>query len=475
MAPAAIPAAAPRQYRPRSYTNDLKEIVEDHLDDLVRVWDERFAKDHGPLHPRVKDLLERFCRCGDPQFGFLRLRCANEDCTAKGEKIVPYSCKSRGACPSCGQKRAIAWAERMVEEVLPDVAYVGLVFTIPKMLRKAFLFERKLYGELCRAAYAATRKFFEVQFPGLEKAVPAFVAAPQSFGSLVNFHPHCHALCSLGVFTRDGIFHPVPDDVDFSALEELFRDEVFRAFLNCGAITEERVGLLRSWRHSGFHVDASRRVAEGERAELESVLQYIDRPPVSLKRLEYLADGRVHYRGKHVPSLGRDHQLCSGVEFLALLIPHIALRYECRIQSFGALSTTIRRQLGWIRAKEEPASAPDVVEVEEDESEFVRLRRANWARLISRTWLEDPSLCACCGQPMKVISAINSPAQDDVIEKILRARNEWDPPWTRQRRARSPPRQLEMCSDEVDEECSQLRPETDEEFDQDTLGALDPL
>jgi hypothetical protein len=32
---------------------------------------------------------------------------------------------------------------------------------------------------------------------------------------------------------------------------------------------------------------------------------------------------------------------------------------------------------------------------------------------------------------MKALSAISSPAQDDVIEKILRARGAWDPPWTR--------------------------------------------
>ena len=216
-------------------------------------------------------------------------------------------------------------------------------------------------------------------------------------------------------------------------------------------------------------------MAEGDRAELESVLQYIDRPPVSLKRLEYREDGRVHYRGNYHPSIGRDHQLCSGVEFLALLIPHIALRYECRIQSFGARSTTIRRELGWIRTGEEPASPPDVVEVEEDESEFVRLRRANWRRLSARTWLQDPALCETCGQPMKVISAISSPAQDDVIEKILRARGEWDPPWKRERRARGPPRQLEMFSTVIDEESSQLGPETDEEFNQDPLGGLDPL
>jgi hypothetical protein len=34
----------------------------------------------------------------------------------------------------------------------------------------------------------------------------------------------------------------------------------------------ERVRMLKSWKHSGFHVDASRRVPAEDRAGLESVL-----------------------------------------------------------------------------------------------------------------------------------------------------------------------------------------------------------
>ena len=40
---------------------------------------------------------------------------------------------------------------------------------------------------------------------------------------------------------------------------------------------------------------------------------------------------------------------------------------------------------------------------------------------------------------MKILAAISSPEQDDVIERILRARGQWDPPWKRVRRARGPP------------------------------------
>ncbi len=214
----------------------------------------------------------------------------------------------------------------MVEEVLPDVPYVQLVFTIPKMLRKAFLFDRSLYGDLCRAAYEATRKFFEIHFPTLQKAMPAMVVAPQSFGSLLNHHPHAHALTSRGVFTRDAIFHPVPEEIDFSPLEALLREEVFRILLKKEKITPERIDLLRSWRHSGFNVSSDRRFARGNRAEIERLLEYMVRAPVSLARLHFCPDGRVLYRGNYHPSLGRDYQLVSGLEFLAMLVPHIALR-----------------------------------------------------------------------------------------------------------------------------------------------------
>ena len=36
---------------------------------------------------------------------------------------------------------------------------------------------------------------------------------------------------------------------------------------------------------------------------------------------------------------------------------------------------------------------------------------------------------------MKIVSAISSPQQDDLIEAILKSREEWSPPWSR----RAPP------------------------------------
>jgi hypothetical protein len=206
-----VPTAAPAQrpgYRPRPATNDLKEIVEDSMEELFQSWDDRFRDTYGPLHPRVKGLLEAFVRCGDLHFGFVRVRCVNPGCPKKDEKIVPLSCKARGLCPSCGQRRAIEWAERMVEFVLPLVPYRQLVFTIPIALRKAFLLDRSLYGELCRVAYACTRDYMRERAPlpaRQSRAVPAMVVSPQSYGDLIVPHAHAHSVVSLGLFRQDGL------------------------------------------------------------------------------------------------------------------------------------------------------------------------------------------------------------------------------------------------------------------------------
>ena len=107
----------------------------------------------------------------------------------------------------------------------------------------------------------------------------------------------------------------------------------------------------------------------------------------------------------------------------------------------------------------------------EEESEFVKLRRKSWARLISRVYLEDPSLCRSCQKPMGIISALTSPHQDEAIEKILRHREQWHPPWQIARKARGAPTLTSASStttcterpsdEEEEEDSSQIPPDGD--------------
>ena len=56
----------------------------------------------------------------------------------KREKLLMFSCKTRGFCPSCHAKRREEWGEWMREELILDAPHRQVVFTIPKMLRIFF-------------------------------------------------------------------------------------------------------------------------------------------------------------------------------------------------------------------------------------------------------------------------------------------------------------------------------------------------
>lgn len=135
-------------------------------------------------------------------------------------------------------------------------------------------------------------------------------------------------------------------------------------------ITQQTVESMKAWPHSGFQANWQRKIETEDRAGLQGLLSYMDRAPVSLRRLTYQDDELVHYRGTKVhPRLGTDHQLLSPVDFLAMLVPHtMTLRYEVTIRCYGAASTTTRRRLGWIlqppvhRPPPESLPAEEVVE-----------------------------------------------------------------------------------------------------------------
>ena len=185
----------------------------------------------------------------------------------------------------------------------------------------------------------------------------------------------------------------------------------------------------------------------------------------------------VHDQGRYHPGLRRDHQFVTGVEFLALLVPHIQHRYPCKIDTYGALSTTIRKRFGWIGRAPTPGVAGDstphaATALDDADTEFTRIRRRGWAQLIRKVWLDDPERCENCRGTMKIISALSAPAQDDVIRAILESTGQWDPPWNQ----RAPP--LERVHHDAhgappSETTVELEYEVDYEVDPDRLWPED--
>ena len=66
----------------------------------------------------VEQEFDDYLRCGRLEHGFLRVRCDSDSCHA--ERLVAFSCKRRGFCPSCGARRMAESAALLVDEVLPE-------------------------------------------------------------------------------------------------------------------------------------------------------------------------------------------------------------------------------------------------------------------------------------------------------------------------------------------------------------------
>ena len=144
-------------------------------------------------------------KCGDLKHGFARVRCPK----CRHELFVAFSCRGRCFCPSCHEKRALEKAGWVAEHVCAEAPHRQFVFTIPKRLRLYFRYDRSLLGKLSQAAWRTVRTVYQT-VSGRPDGVPGMVGAIQTFGDLIHFHPHIHALVSEGVFLPDGTFVPLP-------------------------------------------------------------------------------------------------------------------------------------------------------------------------------------------------------------------------------------------------------------------------
>ena len=134
-----------RVYRPRRpKETPLYRLVSQHIEEFLRIYDERFARRHGPLRPVVERTLREFLTCGLPQHGFGRLWCK----ACRKSFIAPFSCRSRNLCPSCEKKRSLLWAEWLQQEVLEPVPHRHVVMTMPRLLRPTFRKRRELLLDL---------------------------------------------------------------------------------------------------------------------------------------------------------------------------------------------------------------------------------------------------------------------------------------------------------------------------------------
>ena len=319
-----------------------------YFDRFLSEYESRFEKEYGYLRPIIKEVVEHYLDCGNPRCGFARIRCPS----CGEERLLMFSCRTRGFCPSCHSKRLEEWGEWMREELLLDVPHRQVVFTIPRILRIFLKYKRRLLGELCQAAVQALLKYFQAVI-GTE-LVPGVVASIQTFGKKINMHPHLHCLVTDGGEDSEGTFHHVAEFRD-CLLAEFFKREVFALLLGEELISEALVEKLSGWRHSGFSVHS--KVRAQTRKEAEQVGKYMIRPLLSLERLSFdEKEGKVCYRyGEDAEEVERMDYL----EFIARIVSHIPDKGQVTIRYFGLYANAHR---GKVRKAEELAQRLVIIE-----------------------------------------------------------------------------------------------------------------
>jgi len=141
--------------------------------------------------------FESYLRCGIYAHGFGRVQCGS----CQHEKIVPYSCKGRGFCPSCGARRMAEAAIHLVDELLPLVPVRQFVITFPVQLRLWMARSKSLCAKVCEKVCAELTAHLQ-RAAGIEDGLSGLVVFIQRFGSAANLNIHFHVIALDGVYEK---------------------------------------------------------------------------------------------------------------------------------------------------------------------------------------------------------------------------------------------------------------------------------
>lgn len=167
----------------------------------------------------------------------------------------------------------------MCREVVKAVPHRHVVLGNPKILRRYFLYERKLLFDLSRCGWEVLQLYLKKAV--IEKqAVPGAVIAIQSFGDFLGFNPHLHVLISDGCFNENGMFF-VSHAIETDALEKIFRHMVLKVLLAKGKSSPDVITPLDKWPHTGFNAYCGPRILPWQESSMENLARYIIRASFS--------------------------------------------------------------------------------------------------------------------------------------------------------------------------------------------------
>jgi len=342
-----------------------------------------------PLPGFIERESRGFLECGIFAHGFLRVHC---DACGR-DRIVAFSCKGRGFCPSCLGRRMAETAAHLVDRVLPEAPVRQWVLTLPFALRYRLAYDAALTSvvlrEFVRGVFASYRRRARQRGP-IRRPRGGAVTFIQRFGDALNLNVHFHTLMLDGIYDRYGEpgmrFRalPPPDDDEVRHIVERIGSRVARLMERRGldedtdpsdadplAVIQPHLaglaadsvrGLAPGGRRParrgdrvdpeelsapaaprcaaamGFTLHADVAVPARDRRRLERLCRYVARPPVATDRLERLPDGRLLNRLRHRWRDGTTQIVFEPQQLLGRLVPLIPAPRAHQVRYHGVLA-----------------------------------------------------------------------------------------------------------------------------------------
>ncbi len=427
---------------------------------------QQLAEEGRILPGYVQREFEDHLKCGRLEHGFLRVRCE----TCHEERLVAFSCKRRGFCPSCGARRMVESAALLVDEVFPHQPVRQWVLSFPFQLRFLFASRPAITGQVLGIVYRVISTHLAKK-AGYSKKVArtGVVTLIQRFGSALNLNIHFHMLFLDGVYVdrQDGSvrFHRVgsPTTQELTQLSQTIARRVGRylerqgllerdaenSYLTTDAVPEDPMNQLlghsityriavgpqagrkvftlqtlpacepddytdTAGKISGFSLHAGVAAKADERKKLERLCRYVSRPAVSEKRLSLTSNGNIRYQLKTPYRDGTTHVIFEPLDFMARLAALIP-RPRANLTRFHGVFAPNSKHRALVTPSKRSKNTHCRINGDE-RSPVERHAAMTWAQRLKRVFNIDVSTCDACGGAVKIIASIEDPV---VIKLIL--------------------------------------------------------
>lgn len=423
----AVQNQTPKYSRRRPELTPCYKILQGHLNTFIA---DRAAEDR-PLPKYVVEEFDAFMRCGIPAFGFLRLKCS----CCKEEKIVAFSCKKRGFCPSCCAKRQAEAATHLISNVLPFIPYRQFVISFPIPMRYWLQTNKKLYSKIHALLIREIHRHYtnKAKSSGIKGSTPGSISFTQRWGSALNLNPHAHVLCADGVYTwvngkpRWNNMEKITDQEVSDLITKISQSVMLflrkQGYLDkdgdvvqnplADGLFQENAALSLATQNSvnGFSLHANTAFNTLQREPLRKLIEYIARGPLSNERLQIDNDGKVQLQLKTKWSDGTTHLLFTPGEFIEKLTALIPLPKSHLVRWAGVFAPNSKY-------RKEITLKPDVKKGFQfkGDDEKGGLKNYSWSKMLAQVFKIDVTKCESCGADMVALGSVKD---RDQIKRYL--------------------------------------------------------